>query len=119
MSSNSNNQGVLFTDKDVIDANQKLLDAIAIGDFTAYQDLTATDVTAISNPNPKDIWSMEYSFTSILSIYIPILTHDLWNEKGGTRAYYTWFNYHVSNPHVRWLGGGCCSDGYVGRVRLR
>jgi len=105
----SKNQSGVFTNQDVIESNQRLLNAIASGDFATYQDLTASDITAIE-PESKGypvhgVHFHKYYFDlyahpkmikrSQLENQQPIITNVI----------------SMSNPHVRWLGGGCCSDG--------
>lgn len=104
MSSNSN-QGV-FTDKDVIDVNQKLLDAIALRDFDTYQNLTAKDVTAIE-PESKGYPVHGINFHKY---YFDLFSHPHMTSKTNEQPIIP-VVITMSNPHVRWLGGGCCSDG--------
>mmetsp|Transcript_16441 Transcript_16441/g.29815 ORF Transcript_16441/g.29815 Transcript_16441/m.29815 type:complete len:156 (+) Transcript_16441:120-587(+) len=102
----SKNQGV-FTNQDVIDANQKILDAIASGDFATYQDLTASDITAIE-PESKGYPVHGINFHKY---YFDLYSHPKMTQRKEYQQPIITNVITMSNPHVRWLGGGCCSDG--------
>ncbi|KAL7529936.1 hypothetical protein ACHAWF_003164 [Thalassiosira exigua] len=96
----------VFTDQDVIDANQKLLDAIASGDYATYSSLTASDLTAIE-PESRGHPVHGLAFHKY---YFDLYSHPRMVQREGTRSLIPNV-ITMSNPHVRWLGGGCCSDG--------
>lgn len=102
----SNNQGGRFTNQDVIDVNQKLLNSIASGDYETYSDLTASDLTAIE-PESKGYPVHGLPFHKY---YFDLYSHSKMTEREGTKSIIPAV-ITMSNPHVRWLGGGCCSDG--------
>ncbi|KAK1735197.1 calcium/calmodulin-dependent protein kinase type II [Skeletonema marinoi] len=99
-----------FTTADVISSNQTLLNAISRCDYHTYNELCADDLTAFE-PESN---GMLISGKSFHKFYF-----DLYNGGGAVattadnRAAQsaTKINITMSNPHVRWLGGGCCSDG--------
>ncbi|KAL7495397.1 hypothetical protein ACHAWT_003897 [Skeletonema menzelii] len=100
-----------FTTADVIAANQKLLNAISRCDYETYNDLCANDLTAFE-PESN---GMLISGKSFHKFYFDLYGGD--QEDAATSASNnvtrstTQTNITMSNPHVRWLGGGCCSDG--------
>ena len=118
-----------FTTADVIAANQKLLNAISQCDYATYNDLCANDLTAFE-PESN---GMLISGKSFHKFYFDLYGGDTnnnsnSNNSGGddqedaaaatssassnnTSQSTTTTNITMSNPHVRWLGGGCCSDG--------
>jgi hypothetical protein len=109
-----------FTTADVIAANQKLLNAISRCDYQTYRELCAEDLTAFE-PESNGMLICGLSFhkyyfdlysgncnsgddaTNIETIAAQQMTNNTTTNKK--------INVTMSNPHVRWLGGGCCSDG--------
>ena len=99
-----------FTTADVISANQTLLNAISRCDYHTYNELCADDLTAFE-PESN---GMLISGKSFHKFYF-----DFYNGGGAVATTAdnkaaqsaTKINITMSNPHVRWLGGGCCSDG--------
>ena len=104
MPDNNSNTGV-FSDRDVIDANRKLLDALASGDDETYSEPTAADLTAMepaSCGNPvRGRAFRKYSFD--------LYSHLAMATEAARPAFPAVIS--TSHPHVRWLGGGCGSDG--------
>lgn len=106
-----------FTTADVISANQKLLDAISRCDYQTYNELCADDLTAFE-PESNGILICGKRFHKF---YFDLYGGD--NNSSGqdtatssssnneAQSTTTEINITMSNPHVRWLGGGCCSDG--------
>mmetsp|Transcript_32192 Transcript_32192/g.54929 ORF Transcript_32192/g.54929 Transcript_32192/m.54929 type:complete len:218 (-) Transcript_32192:955-1608(-) len=107
-----------FTTADVISANQTLLNAISRCDYHTYNELCADDLTAFE-PESN---GMLISGKSFHKFYFDFYGGGD-NTDGGQDADVattadnkaaqsaTKINITMSNPHVRWLGGGCCSDG--------
>ena len=107
-----------FTTADVISANQTLLNAISRCDYHTYNELCADDLTAFE-PESN---GMLISGKSFHKFYFDFYGGGD-NSDGGQDADVattadnkaaqstTKINITMSNPHVRWLGGGCCSDG--------
>ena len=94
-----------FTTADVISANQKLLNAISKCDYETYNELCADDITAFE----AEAKGMLISGKSFHKYYFDLYNggnNDDEQVKSTTKV-----NVTMSNPHVRWLGGGCCSDG--------
>ena len=104
MPDNNSKTGV-FSDQDVIDANQKLLDAIASGDYETYSELTATDLTAIE---PESCGNPVHG-RAFHKYYFDLYSHPAMATEAARPVVPAVIS--MSNPHVRWLGGGCCSDG--------
>ena len=102
----SNKDSGRFTNQDVIDANQKLLNSIASGDYKTYSDLTASDLTAIE-PESKNHPVHGLAFHKY---YFDLYSHSKMTEREGAKPIIPTV-ISMNNPHVRWLGGGCCSDG--------
>ena len=105
MPKNNNKTGV-FTDNDIIDVNQRLLNSIAAGDFETYQELTAEDITAIE---PESLGHPVLGI-SFHRYYFDLYSHENMTSKKEEQPIIPNV-ISMSNPHVRWLGGGCCSDG--------
>ena len=101
----SNNKSGVFSDKDVIDVNQRLLDAISAGDYETYANLTATDITAIE---PESLGHPIHG-QAFHKYYFDLYSHPKMKDKQKEPIIPNVIT--MSNPHVRWLGGGCCSDG--------
>ena len=112
-----------FTTSDVIESNQKLLDSIARCDYETYKELCADDITAFE-PESNGMMITGLSFHKYyFDLYgsdsnspdaIRAATSDTTQangDKNKSTASATKVNICMSNPHVRWLGGGCCSDG--------
>lgn len=112
-----------FTTSDVIESNQKLLDSIAQCDYETYKELCADDITAFE-PESNGMMITGLSFHKYyFDLYgsdsnspdaIRAATSDTTQangDKNKSTASATKVNICMSNPHVRWLGGGCCSDG--------
>eukprot|EP00984_Skeletonema_dohrnii_P017962 scaffold8281_cov111-Skeletonema_dohrnii-CCMP3373.AAC.7 len=107
-----------FTTADVISANQTLLNAISRCDYHTYNELCADDLTAFE-PESN---GMLISGKSFHKFYFDLYGGGDNSDNGGQDAVAptannkaaqstTKINITMSNPHVRWLGGGCCSDG--------
>lgn len=94
-----------FTTADVIAANQKLLNAILECDYETYNELCADDITAFE----AEANGMLISGKSFHKYYFD-LYGGIYNDDKQAQST-TKVNVTMSNPHVRWLGGGCCSDG--------
>jgi calcium/calmodulin-dependent protein kinase (CaM kinase) II len=113
-----------FTTTDVIESNQKLLDSIARCDYETYKELCADDITAFE-PESNGMMITGLSFhkyyfdlygsgsnssgqqdVSKAATSETTQANDNDSNKSTTKV-----NICMSNPHVRWLGGGCCSDG--------
>ena len=105
MPKNNNKTGV-FTDNDIIDVNQRLLNSISAGDFETYQELTAEDITAIE---PESLGHPVVGI-SFHRYYFDLYSHEHMTSKKEEQPIIPNV-ISMSNPHVRWLGGGCCSDG--------
>ena len=95
-----------FTDQDVIDTNQRLLNSIAACDFKAYKELTAEDITAIEPESQNH----PIHGTAFHKYYFDLYQHTHFTSKVNEQPIIPNV-ITMSNPHVRWLGGGCCSDG--------
>ena len=102
-----NKNGGRFLDSDVIEANQQLLDSIASGDYETYKDLTSPDITAIE-PESRGYPVHGLSFHKY---YFDLYSHPKVTERDDHPRPIIPNVITMSNPHVRWLGGGCCSDG--------
>ena len=116
-----------FTTSDVIESNQKLLDSIAQCDYETYKELCADDITAFE-PESNGMMITGLSFHKYyFDLYgsdsnrigqqdaskaaTSETTQANDNDNNKSTAPTTKVNICMSNPHVRWLGGGCCSDG--------
>jgi len=53
---------------------------------------------------------VEKVFTSFISTFMEVVTIATTADNRAAQSA-TKINITMSNPHVRWLGGGCCSDG--------
>ncbi|KAL3816858.1 hypothetical protein ACHAXA_005136 [Cyclostephanos tholiformis] len=96
-------RGASLTDEDVIDANGKLLDAIASGDYESYRDLTSHDMTAIE---PESLGQVVQG-TEFHKYYF-----DLKRGRDATPPVI-----HMISPCIRWLGGGGGGGGsYVAAI---
>ena len=102
MSSNSGK----FSDEDVIDANQRLLNAIASLDYDTYKELCAKDLTAIE---PESLNHPVHG-TQFHKYYFDLYKHPHLNKNKDEQQIIP-NKISMASPHVRWLGGGCCSDG--------
>ena len=114
-----------FTTADVISANQKLLDAISRCDYQTYNELCADDLTAFEPESNGMLICGKRFHKFYFDLYgdggyddnnnnnsgqdAAATTSS--NNKVGSQSTTTEINITMSNPHVRWLGGGCCSDG--------
>ena len=93
-----------FTDRDVLQANQQLLTAITDGDYETYLDLMSPDLVAIE-PESKNLPVHGLGFHKY---FFDLYSHPTMAEKS---KHVVGNVVSMSSPHVRWLGGGCCSDG--------
>jgi hypothetical protein len=114
-----------FTTADVIAANQQLLNAISQCDYQTYNELCADDLTAFE-PESNGMLICGKSFHKFyFDLYgggsssdnnigadrdNAAATTTTTNKEAATQSSNK-INITMSNPHVRWLGGGCCSDG--------
>ncbi|KAL3772470.1 hypothetical protein ACHAW5_007325 [Stephanodiscus triporus] len=92
-----------LADKDVIDANGRLLDAIASGDYATYRDLTARDLTAIEpETGGHVVQGMDFH-----KYYFDLMGDGATGgeDKRKQRPVVP-VVIHMISPHVRWLGGG-------------
>ena len=101
--------GATLSDEDVIDANRRLLDAIASGDYESYRDLTSRDMTSIEPETLGQIvqgmdfhrYYFELMKRRRNAVHPPAI--------------------HMISPCVRWLGGGGgspCVAAILSYVRL-
>jgi calcium/calmodulin-dependent protein kinase (CaM kinase) II len=120
---NEDTTNTKFTTSDVIESNQKLLDSIARCDYETYKELCADDITAFE-PESNGMMITGLSFHKYyFDLYggdsnghasraaTSATTQANDNDSNKSTASTTKVNICMSNPHVRWLGGGCCSDG--------
>ena len=102
MSSNSGK----FSDEDVIYANQRLLNAISSLDYDTYKELCAKDLTAIE---PEALNNPVHGL-QFHKYYFDLYKHPHMNKNKEEQPIIQNV-ISMASPHVRWLGGGCCSDG--------
>ena len=95
-----------FSDEDVIDANQRLLNAISSLDFDTYEELCAKDLTAIE---PESLNNPVHGL-QFHKYYFDLYKHPHLNKNKEEQQIIP-TKISMASPHVRWLGGGCCSDG--------
>merc|ERR1719491_196837 len=97
-------KSVGFTDSDIISINQKLLDAILSLNYETYSSLMAEDIVAIE----RESNNMPVHGLSFHKYFFDLFSTPSMAEKNKTIMSNT---VSMANPHVRWLGNGCCSDG--------
>mmetsp|Transcript_11703 Transcript_11703/g.17926 ORF Transcript_11703/g.17926 Transcript_11703/m.17926 type:complete len:195 (-) Transcript_11703:305-889(-) len=112
-----------FTTADVISANQKLLDAISRCDYHTYNELCADNLTAFEPESNGMLICGKRFHKFYFELYgggdnngsgtgqDAAAATSLSSDKVGSQSTTSEINITMSNPHVRWLGGGCCSDG--------
>ena len=102
-----------FTTEDVIVCNQKLLDAIAACDYDVYKELCAEDLTAFE-PESHGMLVQGLNFHKY---YFDLFRHPSVAKK--TEQMPIICNaITMSNPHVRWIGGGEAAAAVISYVRL-
>jgi len=95
--------GGAFADADVIDANRRLLYAIASGDYGSYRDLAAPDLTAIEpETGGHVVQGMDFH-----RFYFDLMSSRREDDgRDGRNVAMPAAMIHMISPHVRWLGGG-------------
>eukprot|EP00957_Ditylum_brightwellii_P189719 14441609-Ditylum_brightwellii.AAC.2 len=96
----------MFTDKQVIEANQSLLDSISSNSYEIYDKLCADDLTAFEAES-RGVLVEGKRFHKYYFDFVKTLPEPKFKT-----------NITMSNPHIRWVGKVCAIISYT-RVNQR